>query len=1282
MADHVPVPRFLRLIEEPFVIQTTLPLNARTLARFSVEREIGRGGAGVVYQVTDKSTGGELALKTLQWADAAAVHRFKQEFRTLADVAHPNLVRLYELVGDGTDWYFTMEFVPGRDLIDHIRGDPPDHAVTVPDPATARPRRTSREMHPAPPPDPERLRTAFRQLVRGVAFLHRIGKVHRDIKPPNVLVDPTGRVVLLDFGLAAEFDPGTETTPRTLEDGLWGTLEYMSPEQCRGESATPASDWYAVGIILFQALTGQLPFEGNPLAVMNRKQAEDPTPVSSLVAGAPPDLIELCERLIARSPHDRPSDLEICAAVGLEDSGGFFALSRAVAGDAPLVGRSTHLAALETAFEQTTSGWAVLARVQGDPGTGKSTLIEHFTATLRQERGAVVLTGRCHIRETVPYKALDGAVDTLSRILAKVDESYITPRLPVDLDALVAVFPTLLRIDAIRTHVSGTPPVLDRLELRRRAVGALHDVLAQIAAERPLILTIDDLQWADRDSVNLLVELLDRARNLPMLVLLSYRPEAAAQVRFLRPLLSAPEGLDQHDIIVGELPMDHAVHFAEAMLRRWRPDRVDQAQALARETGGNPFLLDQIVRWFVEKGGLEGSSVSSLDEMLDDRLARMPAGTRSLMDVLALAGQPIPAVVAGRAADLNGELRWLVTTLSIGHLVLISGRNGHIEPYHDRIREHFLARIHPERARELHRRLAESLEAHGDANPEALYEHCLGAGLQERAAGHAARTAQAAQAALAFERAADFFQRAIDLAGPDAAETTTWRVGLGDALACAARSGAAAQAYLQAAEHSEPATALELERLAGEQLLISGRTDEGLEVIKRVLAKVKLRFSPSPRRALLALLFRRVRLRLRGVRFRERREDQIPRADLARIDVCWAVAEGLAFVDNIHGAAFQSLHLLLALRAGEPHRIARALAIEAGYAASAGKGKTSARLLREAHRLAARLDSPYALGLCKMIAGVEAYYDGRWAEALAHARDAHRRLSRHVRFVAWQLTSTKLYQIQCTFSLGNLEDLTELTRSFLREAYDHGNVFERSAMQTGWSNLMWLFRGDIDGARDALLDAERHCAREGFHIPHFFCLIARGQLALYTDDAEAGFDDIEDRWRQFRRSMLLRIRTLRVNGLHLRGRVALGAAAAGREDALPIAEECASRLRRDRVAWARALGDTLTGGIATLRGDRPAAIAAYARAEGAFDTVQMALWRTVAAHARGEVEGTESGRATCEDAERWLADQHVADPARLARTLVPRPHSAGSDISAGPAGTAPPPGPVPSEETG
>ena len=442
-----------------------------------------------------------------------------------------------------------MELVDGTDFITYVSGrrlgELPTHAATelasivLPDEITGispagptRPRVRARVLSC----DLDRLQAALRQLVGALIYLHGAGKLHCDVKPSNVLVRRDGLVKLLDFGLATEFGPLAIGEGRQ----LIGTPAYMSPEQAANQPLTAASDWYSVGVMLFEALTGERPFEGPQTDMIVAKQREDGPAPATIVTGLPPALSDLCRELLVRRPELRPGGAEVLARLnrvwpeaGPSPKVPAPGLPRGV-----FVGRDAELRALQDARDHVAlSGQSVAVYVHGSSGMGKTALVGRFLHQLRErEPDAVVLTGRCYERESVPYKALDNIVDELSQYLRRIgrEAEAVMPR---DLAALARLFPVLRRVEPIALSRDRSAEIADSQELRRRGFAAFRELLARLARRRPVVLFIDDLHWGDTDSAALLIDLLRPPDAPPLLLIASYRSEEAGTSEALRMLL-------------------------------------------------------------------------------------------------------------------------------------------------------------------------------------------------------------------------------------------------------------------------------------------------------------------------------------------------------------------------------------------------------------------------------------------------------------------------------------------------------------------------------------------------------------------------------------------------------------------------------------------------------------------------------------------------------------------------------------------------------------------------
>ncbi|MEJ7813168.1 MAG: AAA family ATPase, partial [Gemmatimonadaceae bacterium] len=1157
------------------------------------------------------------------------------------------LVSLYELIADGDEWLFTMELVDGVSFLRYVRPPTSGSTARADDPSDDEPELGELDVG--------RLRHTLRQLAEGVQALHTAGKVHRDLKPSNTLVAATGRVVVLDFGISGDLRPeALHITTGTIAPG---TAHYMSPEQAAGEMGTAASDWYSVGVMLFEALTGTLPFQGLAMAVMYRKQGEDPPSVASLAPGAPPDLAQLCDTLLARDPAGRPDGAAVLRRVGASES----VLPPADAAPAreqgSFVGREAHLQTLEEAFLATRAGRSASVYVHGPSGMGKSTVVEHFLNRLMGERRAVILTGRCYDRESMPYKAFDGVIDSLTRYLRTLPASEVKALLPADVLTIARLFPVLQRVGEIENAPPLAFDIPDPLELRRRAIAALRELLGRLATHVPLVVHIDDLHWADADSIALGQVLLRRPGAPPLLLITSFRSEELESKSFLRSLLAmVPGSQSRRELAVGPLTDEEARALASALLAPAGAGVGRLIDAIVREADGSPFFIEQLARYALENE--EGASAGiGLGEMLEARVRRLPEGARPVLQTLAVAGRPVDFEAVHRAAGLSGDPRALVAALRVAHMVRPSGSADRIELYHDRIREALMERLDADEINRIHRRLAEALTETAADDPETLFEHYLGAGDRAHAAAFAAKAAERAAAALAFDRAVSLFQYALDLDPPTGTGLAHLHANLGEALANAGRPGKAADAFLRAAdEASVAADAIEYQRRAAEQLLIGGHNERGLQVTRALLRNVGLRMPPNPARALVSLLLRRAQLRLRGLSYVERAASSIPERELLRMDICWACALGLTMVDYIVAAYFQTRYLLLALDAGEPYRIARALSFEAGFAAANGvrAAQWTEDVLARAQGLADKLGSPRELGLAAVTAGSAACMLGDFPRSAELCSRAERILRERCTGVQWELTTCQIFLLTAFAYLGKVGEVVRRMPLLLEAAHDRGNLFEAIELRTR-QNFYWLVTDAPEDGRREVAYAMARWTRRGFYRQHYNALLALTQIDLYVGDPTAAWSRLREQWPALSRSLLLRVQLLRCESWHLHARCAI-AAAAGQRDGEPelrTAERLAVRIARERAAWAAPFAPLLRAGVAAVRGDTAAAAAELATAAEGFDAAHMALYAAVSRRQWGQLLGGDQGRQLTANADAFMRAQGIERPERIAAVLAP-----------------------------
>jgi serine/threonine protein kinase len=1260
-------------------------------ARYEVLRCIGKGGMGLVYEAFDRERQQRVALKTLLNSSPAALYLFKQEFRTLADVHHRNLVRLYELVvGEDGRVFFTMELVNGTDFLTYVQkvegqGPPADPSSGPQDEPTRREqwadgseqrikraRRVpdDRALKPSPS-DIERLRLALGQLVEAVRALHAAGKLHRDIKPSNVRVTPEGRVVVLDFGVATEL---SRFVDENLQEGgeMVGTARYMAPEQALNEGPTAACDWYSVGVMLYEALVGSPPFVGSAFDVLKMKSMLDPPPPGDCVEGVPDDLDQLASALLLRAPELRPSGPEILQRLGVRQS------LRPVPTPAPvvdvattIVGREAPLRALRDAFEVARTGRSITVLVGGPSGMGKSTVVQHFLDELVERGEAVVLRGRAYERESVPYKGVDSVVDALSRYLMRLSDREDSLTLPHDVWALARLFPVLRRVPSIASMEE--PVAGDPTRMRRRAFFALRELLAALARRQPLVVFVDGVQWGDSDSAALLLELVRPPDAPPLLLVMTFRDEELQTSPFLIETRGRwPALAEMRNVVIGPLQEEDTRRLALTLLGTDDGRSRITADAIALESRGSPFLVDELARSVTgphrvarSEDTSPGIATVTLEQMVKARLARLPERELRLLRIVAIAGRPLPVSVAADAAGIRDTVDDAIGLIRARRFVRTGIRGGieTVEMIHDRIREMIVAKLSPRIVREHHRELAGVLEASRDADPEAIATHLIGAGERERAAVHAERAAERAASQLAFDRAVSLYRLTLDTLGPPtpassrgAEDVHRLRLRLAELLEWAGRGAESAKVYLEEAQRAPASERVNLERAAAEQLLTSGRIDEGAEVLHRVLDSLGMKAPRSPASALFWLVVYRLVLLVVGLRFTHRDPKDVRPEDRVRIDALYSVALGFVLVDVILGACMQARHLLYALRAGDSFQVMRAVGLEATNVASAGgrESRRERKLRALGQRLAQRSEDKDAQLFIDGTRGIALFLHGHFKEA----RDLLEMVSEGSTMQkrsGWQ-SNAYLFAVDTLMVLGDLREGASLRERLLLDAEERGDLYTIVNLHTRATVFLSLAADDPELARRHLREAMAQWSQTGFLLQHWQAMHYEAEIELYVGDAARAYDRIVRDEVAFRRSLLGQVQVLRVLTLYLRGRCAvasLDAVPSERVVRLAEARKLARRLAREKMPWASLAGSILTASVANATGDRPGAIAALRDVLAGAIAAEMMLHVAAARYQLGSLLGGEAGKAMVVQADEEMASRGVRSTARMAARLVP-----------------------------
>src|SRR4051812_6973794 len=746
--------------------------------RYLLQRRLGRGAAKDVWLAHDLTLDRAVALARV--SGPAAWERLRREARLTARLGgHRHIVTVHDVFDDDGTPCLVARYMTGGSLADRLARAP------------------GGRLEPA-----EAIR-AGREIALALAHAHMHGIVHRDVKPDNVWLDGDGEAALGDFGIALA---DGETT-----GGSHGTPLYAAPEQARGEEVTARSDLYALGATLFELLSGRPPLE------------------ASALEGVPEPLERLVRALLAERPEDRPGAAADVAA----------ALERMIAPaplavEAPpgLVGRSAELARLRAALDDAWAGATRTVAVVGEPGIGKSTLLDALAAEA-QRRGGRVLRGRAQ-----PVVRAYGVWREIVRSLAPPDSG--------PLQALIGAPP------------SDAAPGGE--EERLRLFDAVADLLATAAAERPLLIVLDDLHWADASSLALLAHVAGAERGARVLLAGAYRADEAPRLDALE-RDSRFERIDLTGLGADDLRalVPSGASVGDASL-----------QAIHARTAGNPFYVAELVRALAADGrlGEDGGSLPPLvptrvREYVRRRVERLGPDVGPVLEVAAVAGRfTIADLVRAAGATRPMVAAALERSTGAGLVVSAGDAPGHYAFAHAIVRDAVNEALSERRRGELHEAVGAALRARRDAGADVaaaqLAHHALAAardGADPQPAWQAALDAAGeAQMMLGHAEAARHYADALEAlalgAEAPAAERREVMLSLADATFAAGDIEQARRRYAQAAEAARrdgDADALARAALGFSQVRPYGVVDtEALELVATALESCA---EEGPRRA-------------------------------------------------------------------------------------------------------------------------------------------------------------------------------------------------------------------------------------------------------------------------------------------------------------------------------------------------------------------------------------------------------------------------------------------------
>jgi class 3 adenylate cyclase len=894
--------------------------------RYRVRQLLGEGSRKVVYAASDTRLGRDVAVAIIKTdgLDAAGRRRIDREARAMARLGdHPNIVTVFD-VGDENDQPFIVsELMPGGSVADAIQ-QADDHRLPVPD----------------------ALRIG-EQVALALAHAHERGVVHRDLKPANVWLAADGTARLGDFGLAVEADRSRITS----EGMVVGTVAYLAPEQAVGRAPDRRSDLYALGTSLYEMLTGRPPFLGDD-AVTVISQHLNTAPVSPTWhnAAVTPPIEALVLSLLEKDPSARPADADAVVS----EFRRLRAEQAPIAADVPaaaspatqaasfgrFVGRVHELDALKALFDDVLSGRSKLVMVVGEPGIGKTRLVEEL-GVHAAVRGAQVCWGHCYEGELgLPYLPFVEALRTYVR-----DRSDIELR--AELSTGAPEVATL--VSDLRTRFPDLPvsPPLEGDAERMRLFEGVSAFLANAARARPLVLMLDDLHWSDKPTLLLLQYLARNLRRDRIMIACTYRDVELDRTHPLSDMIAAlrREHLYERVLLRG-FDRDEVKSFIEAVGEQEAPAIL--AETVHRETEGNPFFVAEILRNLGESGALarvDGHWVEGADgvaaqlpegvrEVIGRRLSRLGEDCNRMLTVGAAmpGGFQLDVVIGVLDTDEDQALDLLEEALDRQVLRERRDQPGTYEFNHALIRQTLYAELSTPRRIRLHRQILAALEdlyaSNIDAHLTDLAYHAFQAapgGAIDKAVDYATRAGRRAAASAAHEEAARSYDLALQALELDEAadehRCAELLLDMGDAYHHAGDAEGARTALVRAAE-------------------IGRRLDDAGLIARAAIVLSGLRWTTSGSDPLMMELLEEAAAR----------RTEVP--DALRARLLARLGNQIAFVDATRHADLAREAVEAGRRSGDPGALASALATAGFTTQDWAAGERRAHYI-EVERLAA-----------------------------------------------------------------------------------------------------------------------------------------------------------------------------------------------------------------------------------------------------------------------------------------------------------------------------------------
>lgn len=713
--------------------------------RYRLDALLGRGGMGTVHRAFDSMLERQVAVKlvTGYQLETEGRARLLQEAKSIAQLNHPNIVTVYDAGEMDKAPFIVMELIEGESL------------------------------HTRPPKDLKDLVRIASQICQALEHAHERGIVHRDLKPENVLIDAEGSAKLMDFGIARSM------ASRMTQEGLIeGTVFYMAPELALGKEYDGRADLYALGVMLYELTTGELPFQhGDPVALISQHVNAPVVPPRAKSPEIPPGLDRLIVRLMQKDPQSRPSSAaevrQVLMRPGILDASvveqeQLSTIDRIVRGR--MIGREAEFARARELWYAAVEGDSQILLVSGEPGVGKTRLLREII-TQSEVMGAQVLGSASYAEGGPPYSPFK---QILREVLPKASRNgFNLPEFVLaDLLSLAPEF---------RVQYPEIPPnpSEDPKSDQYRLFESFFIFLATLCQHSPLLVYLDDAHWADSGSLGLFRHMARQLGSQPIMLLATYREVELDEARPLQEvLLDLSREQRTTRIKLNRLTMEQTRELLASFFQE--EITPEFLEGIYRETDGNPFFIEEVCKALVESGKLyfeDGSwhrpdmselgIPQSVRVAIQSRIGKLSPETQEVLNQAAVLGREFEFETLLLATEAD-EDSLIVALEEAERAQLIEERseNGQLvfAFSHALIPSTLVEGLRILQRRRLHRRAAAALERRDAENFTALGMHMLEAGQTEKGVDYLLLAGDQARSLYAHQEAIDNYLQALDFA--------------------------------------------------------------------------------------------------------------------------------------------------------------------------------------------------------------------------------------------------------------------------------------------------------------------------------------------------------------------------------------------------------------------------------------------------------------------------------------------------------------------------------------